>query len=60
MFTNRNGKNKIAFWTVSHCKTDNFREKYVEALRRYIDVDIFGACSGVECPRKLQESCFAR
>ena len=49
----------MAFWTVSHCKTDNYREKYVEALRKFINVDIFGACSGVECPRKLQESCFA-
>ena len=54
-----NEKNKIAFWTVSHCKTDNFREKYVESLKQFIDVDVFGECSGVECPRKMKESCFA-
>lgn len=49
----------MVFWTVSHCKTDNFRERYVESLQKHINVDIFGACSGNECPRKLEESCFA-
>ena len=53
-------KNKIAFWTVSHCQTNNFREKYVELLRQYIDVDIFGKCSGVECPRKGPDGCFTK
>ena len=50
----------MAFWTVSHCQTNNFREKYVESLRQYIDVDIFGKCSGVECPRKGPDSCFTK
>ena len=48
----------MAFWTVSHCKTDNYREDYVRKLQQYIPVDIFGACSGEECPRKAKESCF--
>lgn len=52
-------KSKIAFWTVSHCKTDNHREVFVQKLQQYLAVDVFGECSGVDCPRKLKESCFA-
>ena len=52
-------KNKTIFWTVSHCTTDNFREKYVEKLRKYIEVDVFGECSGIECLRGMKGSCFA-
>ena len=56
----RKRKNKMAFWTVSHCQTNNFREKYVESLRQYIDVDIFGKCSGVECLRTEPDGCFTK
>ena len=55
----RDKKNKTIFWTVSHCLTDNLREKYVDQLRNYIEVDIFGECSGIECPRGMKDSCFA-
>ena len=37
-------KTKLAFWLVSHCKTDNKREDYVKSLQKYIHVDIFGYC----------------
>ena len=37
-------KTKGAIWVVSHCHTKSKREKYVEILRRYITVDILGAC----------------
>ena len=30
----------------------------MKKLQQYIHVDIFGACSGVECSRKAKESCF--
>ena len=29
---------------VSHCETDSRRENYVDILRKYINVDILGAC----------------
>ncbi|XP_046639886.1 alpha-(1,3)-fucosyltransferase C-like [Daphnia pulicaria] len=36
-------KTKTIAWMVSHCKTHGQREKYVEELRKYMDVDIYGA-----------------
>lgn len=38
-------KTKFAAWVVSNCKTQSRREVYVKELQKYIDVDIFGACS---------------
>jgi hypothetical protein len=38
-------KTKLAFWVVSHCKTSNGREDYVQAIQKYIQVDVFGKCS---------------
>jgi alpha-1,3-fucosyltransferase len=37
-------KTKAIAWMVSHCKTHGEREKYVEELRKYVDVDIYGTC----------------
>ncbi|XP_046639960.1 alpha-(1,3)-fucosyltransferase C-like [Daphnia pulicaria] len=37
-------KTKTIAWMVSHCKTHGQREKYVEELRKYMDVDIYGSC----------------
>ncbi len=36
-------------WVVSHCRTKSKRAAYVEALKDYIDVDIFGRCTGIPC-----------
>jgi hypothetical protein len=49
----------MVFWTVSHCTTNNYREKYAEALKKYVDVDIYGECANVTCKRKVKESCFS-
>lgn len=35
-------KNRMAFWVASHCPTENKREAYVQALQKFISVDIFG------------------
>ena len=32
-------------------KCDGVREDYVEILKRYVEVDIFGACGDKECGR---------
>ncbi len=37
-------KTKPIAWIVSHCETHGKRETYVEELRKYIDVDIYGTC----------------
>ena len=37
-------KTKDAIWIVSHCPTKSKREKYVDILKQYIDIDILGKC----------------
>jgi alpha-1,3-fucosyltransferase len=46
-------KTKTIAWMVSHCQTHSQREAYVEELRKYIDVDIYGTCGNgkFSCPR---------
>jgi alpha-1,3-fucosyltransferase len=44
-------KNKTVAWMVSHCVTDSLREKYVQELSKYIDVDVYGRCGKLKCAR---------
>ena len=37
-------KTKDAIWIVSHSPTNSKREKYVDILKQYIDIDILGKC----------------
>ena len=37
-------KKSLAIWFVSRCQTPNGREKYVEELSKYIQIDIYGKC----------------
>ena len=43
-------KSNLVFWAVSHCQTYSQRELYVEILKKYIPVDIFGKCGPLQCP----------
>lgn len=49
-------KTKIAVWFVSNCRSKSGREKYVEELKKYIDVDIYGQCGNKHCAK--DEDCF--
>ena len=42
-------KNKLVAWIVSNCVTFSRREKYVELLRKHVNVDIFGSCGPMKC-----------
>lgn len=42
-------KKKLVAWFVSHCKTVSDRESYVKELKRFISVDVFGACGPLKC-----------
>ncbi|RUS81878.1 hypothetical protein EGW08_010348 [Elysia chlorotica] len=42
-------KTKMVAWMVSHCKTDSRRERYVDQLKKHIQVDIYGACGTLKC-----------
>ena len=48
---------KSVVWVVSHCETPSKRELYVEELKKYIDIDIYGSCGSYECPKKNNTYC---
>ena len=54
---------KVA-WIVSNCKSPSEREKYVDELKRHVQVDIFGRCGKQRCDRnydgKTIDSCTKR
>ena len=37
-------KTKDAIWIVSHCRTQSKREKYVDILKQYVNIDVLGRC----------------
>ena len=47
-------RSKAVAWIVSHCKTASGRELYVEQLKRFIDVDVYGRCGTLRCPPKAE------
>ena len=58
---NRNyakGKDKKVAWFVTNCKDQNGRLAYVKELQKHIDVDIYGACGKLKCPRKNSTFCY--
>lgn len=50
-------KTKMAAWFVSHCESASKREVYVEELKKYIDIDIYGDCGNMSvCNRHAMNS----
>lgn len=47
------GKHKSSAWFVSHCGTISRRDELAEKLSNLIDVDIYGKCGKLKCPRGL-------
>ncbi|XP_013147853.1 PREDICTED: alpha-(1,3)-fucosyltransferase C-like [Papilio polytes] len=55
-------KTKIAAWFASNCKTDSQRENFVKELEVYLaeynlEVDIYGDCGKLNCPRIIMGRC---
>jgi alpha-1,3-fucosyltransferase len=48
-------KNKLVAWFVSHCSTPIGREEYVQQLKQYVNVDIFGRCNNQDCPSNCND-----
>ncbi|KAK2155250.1 hypothetical protein LSH36_245g03090 [Paralvinella palmiformis] len=42
-------RTRSVVWVTSHCSTPGKRELYIQALSRYIDVDIYGKCGYLNC-----------
>jgi alpha-1,3-fucosyltransferase len=51
------GKTKMAAWFVSNCASKSRRMELVKELQKYIDVDVYGDCGTMKCPRKREEDC---
>ena len=43
------GKSKMAVWFVSACNSMSSRNEYVDRLKLFIDVDVFGNCGTKQC-----------
>ncbi|KAK3093071.1 hypothetical protein FSP39_010720 [Pinctada imbricata] len=44
-------KTGYVLWLASHCFTSSKREVFVRKLQKYIDIDIFGRCGTMTCPK---------
>ena len=42
-------KNKLSAWMVSNCESKSGRNDYVEELKKYINIDVYGACGSLKC-----------
>lgn len=43
-------KQSTALWVVSHCHTFGRREEYIEELKKYMSVDVYGWCNSRSMP----------
>ena len=48
---------KLAVWMVSNCNSQSKRAKYVDELKKYIPIDIYGACGDKKCPKDKWGKC---
>ena len=48
-FNYAEGKFRLVLWAASQCNTHSKREKYIEELKRHIDVYVVGRCGGHAC-----------
>ncbi|GAV02281.1 hypothetical protein RvY_12870 [Ramazzottius varieornatus] len=53
------GKKKLVAWFVSNCHTQSKREDVVKELQKYIQIDVYGKCGPLKCPRTSEASCNA-
>ncbi|XP_070189941.1 3-galactosyl-N-acetylglucosaminide 4-alpha-L-fucosyltransferase FUT3-like [Littorina saxatilis] len=51
------GKSKPVAWFVSNCNDRSKRQKYVKELSKHIQVDIYGHCGTLTCPRSSETDC---
>ncbi|OWF34973.1 glycoprotein 3-alpha-L-fucosyltransferase A-like [Mizuhopecten yessoensis] len=60
LYMNRNfavNKTKIAVAVVSNCQDDVQRYRYIRQLEKYVDIDYFGKCGHLSCPRTSNAEC---
>ena len=52
-----NGKTKMAAWFVSNCHSRSSRNEMVRELQKHIEVDVYGTCGTMACPRNIEDQC---
>ncbi|XP_043474596.1 glycoprotein 3-alpha-L-fucosyltransferase A [Leptopilina heterotoma] len=57
-FNYAENKTKKVAWFVSNCHPRNQRMNYAKELSKHIQVDIYGACGNLRCPRSQSQACF--
>ncbi|GFO45889.1 alpha-(1,3)-fucosyltransferase 6-like [Plakobranchus ocellatus] len=50
-------KKKPVAWWVSNCNTQSKRQEYVQEMKKYIDVDIYGKCGNLKCTKTTMAFC---
>lgn len=48
-------KTKAAAWFVSHCNTHSKRENLVKEIQMFMNVDVYGKCGPLNCPKNSGE-----
>lgn len=51
------GKSKLVAWFASNCNSLSGRERYVQQLQKYINVDIYGRCGSLSCQNDVNHTC---
>ena len=51
-------KSKLIAWFVSNCQSKSKREDYVNALRKYVPVDVYGDCGDFRCDKHNVTGCY--
>ncbi|XP_055691715.1 alpha-(1,3)-fucosyltransferase C-like isoform X2 [Lutzomyia longipalpis] len=51
-------KNKTAAWFVSNCNAESNRTDLNRIMQTIIDVDVYGKCGSLECPRDKKDNCY--
>ena len=46
------GKTKMVTWFVSNCNSKSKRNELVKELQKHINVDVYGKCGTMKCPKK--------
>ena len=49
-------KTKLVAWFASDCMTVSMRENYIRQLMNHIQVDVYGGCGNISCPKDTCET----
>jgi len=51
---------KLISWMVSNCQTYSLREVFVDKLKQFTNVDVFGDCGSLVCDKSDHKSCLKK